>query len=145
MSQVRGKNTKPEILLRSMLHNSGYRYRLHSKNIPGKPDIVLKKYKSAIFVHGCFWHRHEGCRETTTPKSRVEFWTDKFAKTIERDKRQQRELKNLGWNVIIVWGCELKKDADAVLKSVANQLHNSTPMKLNPRRRGDKQPGNDEA
>jgi len=126
MSRITGKNTKPELLFRSMLHKAGYRFRFHDKTIPGKPDVVLKKYKSVIFVHGCFWHRHEGCKNASMPQTRIEFWTDKFAKTVERDKRQQQELKDLSWNVIIVWECELKKDTESALKSVTNQLRKNS-------------------
>ncbi len=122
MSRIKGRDTKPELQFRKLLHRAGFRFRLHDKTIPGKPDIVLKKYRSVIFVHGCFWHRHTGCKEAAMPKSRTEFWSDKFTKTVERDNHQQEELNDLGWNVIIVWECELKKDADAVLKSVANKL-----------------------
>lgn len=124
MSRIRGKNTKPEILLRKLLHASGYRFRLHTPNLPGKPDIVLKKYKTAIFVHGCFWHRHPCCPEATMPKSRVEFWQAKFKATVERDARKVSELEQSGWRVIVVWECALKKSPDMVIKNVISQLLN---------------------
>ena len=107
MSRIRSKDTKPEKTVRSILHRMGYRFRLHRSDLPGRPDIVLPKYMVIIFVHGCFWHRHQDCRATTMPKSHVEFWRKKFLDTVERDKRNQNELKELGWNVIIVWECEL--------------------------------------
>jgi len=109
MSRIRGKDTKPELLLRSMLHKAGYRFRLHRKDLPGKPDIVLPKYRTAIFVNGCYWHRHKGCPNATTPKTRPEFWEAKFKDTVERDKRNVAELESLGWNVVTVWECKLKK------------------------------------
>ncbi len=123
MSRIRGKNTNPEVRLRKLLHGAGYRFRLHAPDLPGKPDIVLKKYRTAIFVHGCFWHRHEGCAGATMPKTRMEFWTAKFQATVERDLRKKEELKQAGWKVITVWECELKKDPEVVLKSIINQLH----------------------
>jgi len=107
MSQIKNRDTKPEIKVRSLLHRMGYRFRLHRKDLPGKPDIVLPKYKTVIFVHGCFWHRHKGCKYTYTPKSRTEFWKNKFDKNIARDKQVRKELKSLGWNVITVWECEI--------------------------------------
>ena len=109
MSRIKGKNTKPELLLRSLLHRSGFRFRLHDKKLPGKPDIVLPRYKSVIFVNGCFWHRHPGCKYAYTPKSRQDFWFRKFEATVKRDKKKRKELKKEGWDVIVVWECELKK------------------------------------
>ena len=106
MARVKGTNTKPEVVLRSLLHRMGYRFRLHRKDLPGSPDIVLPKYRTAIFVHGCFWHRHPGCKRTTTPKNNYEFWQTKFAQNIERDARKHAQLLQLGWHVIIVWECE---------------------------------------
>ena len=108
MSRVRSKNTKPEVLVRSALHGLGYRFRLHQGNLPGRPDIVLPKYKTAIFVHGCFWHRHKGCPKTTTPKTRVDFWEDKFAANITRDRRNEEALCAAGWQVLVIWECETK-------------------------------------
>ena len=109
MSRIRSKNTKPEMHVRSALHRAGYRFRLHVKDLPGKPDIVLPKYKTVIFVHGCFWHRHKGCSRATMPSSNQEYWKQKFKQNVERDKREQAELKKLGWNVIVVWECEVEK------------------------------------
>ena len=122
MSRIRGANTKPEMLVRSMLHRAGFRFRIHDKSLPGKPDIVLKKYKSVIFVNGCFWHRHEGCAEATTPKTRREFWEVKFKRTVERDKEQKDALEKLGWQVICIWECDLKRSADLTISQIVNGL-----------------------
>ena len=108
MSLIRAKNTKPEKIVRSMLHGLGYRFRLHSRDLPGTPDIVFRKAKKAIFVHGCFWHGHAGCPRATIPSTRVEFWTDKIAKTHDRDQESQRALSADGWKVFTVWECNLK-------------------------------------
>ncbi len=110
MSRIRGAHTKPEIRVRSMLHRMGYRFRLHRKDLPGKPDIVLPKYQTVIFVHGCFWHRHPGCRFAYTPKSRVEFWSKKFARNVERHKEVEAELSEQDWRVVLVWECETKNE-----------------------------------
>ncbi|MEA3429115.1 MAG: DNA mismatch endonuclease Vsr [Thermodesulfobacteriota bacterium] len=120
MSRIRGKDTKPEITVRSMLHRMGYRFRLHRKDLPGKPDIVLPKYNTVIFVHGCFWHRHKGCKYAYTPKSRAKFWKDKFAGTVKRDKLHLKQLKENGWEVFIVWECETK-DMNR-LKNIINKI-----------------------
>ena len=108
MSRVRSKNTKPELLVRSSLHKMGYRFRLHVKRLPGNPDVVLPKYKAVIFVHGCFWHQHTGCKKATHPKQNLDFWKEKLARNIERDKQVDKELKHLGWNVLTIWECEIK-------------------------------------
>lgn len=107
MSRIRGADTKPEILVRSMLHRAGYRFRKNVKPFPGKPDIVLPKYRTVIFVHGCFWHRHKGCKQATMPSTNIEFWQKKFAANIANDKKHARELRKLGWKVITVWECEI--------------------------------------
>lgn len=107
MSRIRSKDTKPEKVVRSLLHCNGYRFRLHRRDLPGNPDIVLPKYKTAIFVHGCFWHRHQNCKFAYTPKSRVEFWERKFRENIRRDERARKQLIELGWHVIVVWECEV--------------------------------------
>src|SRR5437773_5747462 len=109
MSRIRSKNTKPELMVRSFLHKNGFRFRLHDKNLPGKPDIVLKKYKTVIFVHGCFWHRHRGCKNCTTPTNRREWWLTKLNGNAARDKVRQRALCKLGWRIIIVWECQTEK------------------------------------
>ena len=113
MSAIKSKNTKPEIKVRKILHSMGYRFRLHRKDLPGSPDIVLPKYKTVIFVHGCFWHRHKNCKYASTPKTRQEFWEAKFRENINRDKLNQENLSSKGWKIIIVWECEIKdKDFD---------------------------------
>jgi DNA mismatch endonuclease (patch repair protein) len=106
MSRIRGKDTEPEKLVRSALHRAGYRFRLHSKQFPGRPDIMLPKHRTVVFVHGCFWHRHRGCRFAYTPKSRIAFWNAKFDGNVARDRRNARELRKLGWKVVTVWECE---------------------------------------
>lgn len=108
MGSVRQKDTKPEMVLRKTLHAMGFRYKLHDKSLPGSPDLVFPKYKAVIFVHGCFWHRH-GCKQTTTPTTRKEFWNAKFKANIERDKKNVRDLKKAGWRAFVVWECELKE------------------------------------
>lgn len=107
MGKIRAKNTGPEIIVRSLLHSLGYRFRIHSEKLPGHPDIVLPKYKTIIFVHGCFWHRHRKCKYAYTPKTRTEFWNTKFSGNIKRDREVQFELKQLGWRVLIIWECEI--------------------------------------
>lgn len=109
MSGIRGKNTHPELFVRQFLHKHGFRYRLHSKNLPGCPDVMLPKWKVVIFVHGCFWHRHEGCRLSTTPASNQERWKDKFGKNVTRDQRNIEALLSTGWAVIILWECGLRE------------------------------------
>ncbi|MEJ7683743.1 MAG: DNA mismatch endonuclease Vsr [Segetibacter sp.] len=108
MSRIKGKDTKPEILVRKFLHANGFRYRLHAKNLPGKPDIVLPKYKTVIFVHGCFWHGHEACKYFVVPKTRTEWWLNKINGNVENDKKAFKILKELGWKIIEVWECDLK-------------------------------------
>ena len=109
MSRIRAKNTKPEMIVRSFLHKNGFRFRLYAKDLPGHPDIVLPKYKTAIEVRGCFWHHHLGCKNATIPNSNTDFWQTKFRRNIERDNRHAEELKSCGWNLIVVWGCETTK------------------------------------
>ncbi len=108
MSRVKGRDTKPELLVRSMVHRMGYRFRLHRRDLPGCPDIVLPRHKKVIFVHGCFWHSHRNCARAARPASNREFWDDKLDATVERDKRRVRELRRMGWQVLVVWQCELK-------------------------------------
>ena len=108
MSAIKSKNTKPEIKVRKLLHSMGYRFRLHSKDLPGSPDIVLPKYKTVIFVHGCFWHRHENCKYASTPKTRKEFWNKKFTENKKRDSEIQEKIKILDWRSVVIWECETK-------------------------------------
>lgn len=122
MSQIRGKNTKPEVQLRSLLHRAGFRFRIHDTKLPGKPDIVLPRYKCVIFVNGCFWHRHQGCKYCTTPKTRPEFWDKKFSDTIERDRIKRHQLELAGWRVFIVWECELRHTAEATVAHLTEQI-----------------------
>ena len=111
MSRIRGKDTKPEELVRKYLFSKGFRYRKNVATLPGKPDIVLPKYKTCIFVNGCFWHGHEGCKYFVWPKNNAEFWKQKITVNIERDKKTYEKLMENGWKVIIVWECELKKES----------------------------------
>lgn len=110
MASVRQKNTEPELAVRQVLHRNGYRYRLHRKSLPGSPDLVLPSKKLAIFVHGCFWHRHRKCKRSTTPKSRQDFWAEKFRQNVARDRRNYAALRKLGWSVKIIWECQTKDE-----------------------------------
>ena len=121
MSRVRGKDTGPEILVRKLLHRLGYRFRLHRKDLPGKPDIVLPRHRLAMFIHGCFWHRHEGCRRATSPQTRSEFWQAKFRATVARDAKQKTALEAAGWRVAIIWGCETR-DMRQLQERVSSEL-----------------------
>ncbi|MGI8642267.1 MAG: very short patch repair endonuclease [Pyrinomonadaceae bacterium] len=122
MSSVKQRHTKPEITVRKILHRYGFRFRLHNKKLPGTPDIVLAKYKAVIFVHGCFWHQHQGCRKSRRPTSNIEFWNEKLDRNIVRDNQKESELKNSGWKVLTLWDCEIK-DEDSLIKKVKFFLH----------------------
>ncbi len=123
MSRIRGKDTKPEMLVRRFLYANGFRYRLHVKELPGKPDIVLPKYKTVIFVHGCFWHGHKGCKYFSIPKTRTEWWLTKIKGNTRRDKQAEIELNVMGWRVIVIWECELKKSqAEQTLQDLLQKL-----------------------
>lgn len=122
MSRIRGKDTGPEVSMRSMLHRHGFRFRLQEKKLPGKPDIVLPKFKTAIFVHGCFWHRHEGCKYCYTPKSRNEFWNSKFQRTVQRDAEQMEAVSEAGWLPVVIWECEINDRPDRVMKNIQSVL-----------------------
>jgi len=118
MSGIRGKDTKPELIVRKYLHGVGLRYRLHG-DLPGKPDLVFPRYHTVVFVHGCFWHRHEGCRHATTPASNTAFWQKKFEANVRRDRYVQKELTELGWRVLVVWACELSEHR---LRALATEI-----------------------
>ncbi|MXW52881.1 MAG: DNA mismatch endonuclease Vsr [Gammaproteobacteria bacterium] len=108
MQSIRSTNSKAEVRVRSVLHANGFRFRIHNKNLPGTPDIVLSKYRTVILVHGCFWHRHQDCRHSSIPKSNTEFWLEKFERNVQRDRKNLKELKDAGYEVIVLWECELK-------------------------------------
>jgi DNA mismatch endonuclease (patch repair protein) len=117
MGRIRGANTGPELAVRRLLHRLGYRYRLHAKGLPGRPDIVFPARRTVIFVHGCFWHRHD-CGHGCVPKSRREFWQKKFARNVERDRENQKKLATSGWNVLVLWECEVEADPDLASRLV---------------------------
>lgn len=117
MARIRSSDTSPELALRKALHRRGLRYLLHKAGLPGKPDLVLPKHRAVVFVHGCFWHRHEGCKVASTPKSNTQFWKDKFNRNVARDARVLGELHTLGWRVFVAWECELQSKARASLKA----------------------------
>jgi DNA mismatch endonuclease, patch repair protein len=121
MSRVSGKNTKPELVVRSLLHNMGYRFKLHRNDLPGKPDITLPKYHKVIFVHGCFWHGHADCLRSKRPTTNKKFWQVKLDKNIERDKVTVRSIRGLGWSVLTVWACEVK-DKDKLTNKLLSFL-----------------------
>lgn len=123
MSQIKSKDTKPEEKVRKYLFSRGFRYRKNDKRLPGKPDIVLPKYKTVIFVNGCFWHKHEGCKYFVMPKSNIEYWETKIENNVERDKRNLSKLNEMGWKTIIVWECELKKKSfDSTMSNLINDI-----------------------
>lgn len=122
MSRIHAKGTKPEETVRKYLFSKGFRYRKNDPRLPGKPDIVLPKYKTVVFVNGCFWHRHEGCKYFVWPKNNAEFWRKKIMSNVERDNRNYSELKEKGWSVVVIWECELKDRRSETLSSVANSL-----------------------
>ncbi len=126
MSQIKGKNTKPEILVRKYLFSKGFRYRLHDKKLAGKPDIVLLKYKTVIFVNGCFWHGHKNCKYFLIPKTRTEFWVSKIQTNIVNDKKKNKSLKQQGWNILTVWECQLKpKDKNKTINRLEKHIRNN--------------------
>ncbi len=122
MSRILGTNTQPEQRVRRILSSLGYRFRLHVKIMPGKPDIVLKKYNAVIFVHGCFWHLHSNCRDGTIPKTRVEYWRNKLLRNKERDVRHIRELRRQGWKVLRLWECDIEKKPEKILARIKTFL-----------------------
>ncbi len=134
MGRIRSKNTKPEIIVRSVLHRMGFRFSLRRNDLPGHPDIVLPKHRTAVFVHGCFWHKHKGCKIFSMPKSRVNFWKNKFDTNVGRDKKNQRELRKLGWDVIVLWECQImkypEKIAERLLKKLELQFKDLRPENI---------------
>ena len=121
MSRIKSGNTKPEMIVRSLLHRMGYRFRLHRKDLPGKPDIVLPKYKTLIFVHGCFWHMHKGCKRSNIPKTNKEYWGPKLKRNKENDEKNKKKLLKCGWKVITVWECKVK-DLDKLVKFLKRNI-----------------------
>lgn len=124
MAGIKGKNTTPEVRLRKALHGEGFRFRLHAAKLPGRPDIVLPRYRAAIFVHGCFWHRHDGCRNASVPKTNAAFWEEKFQRNVARDATNHADLKATGWRVAIIWECAIRKRGEAeIAKELADWLN----------------------
>lgn len=109
MAKIRGKDTLPEIAVRSLLHRAGYRFRIHVANLPGRPDIVLPKHRTIVFIHGCFWHRHKGCKAATSPKSHRKFWAEKFRRNVANDRKHERQLRRMGWKVVTLWECQIRR------------------------------------
>lgn len=130
MGRIRGVDTGPEMVVRRAAHRLGYRFRLHRRSLPGRPDLVFPSRRAAIFVHGCFWHRHEGCRKATMPKTRVEFWRAKFARNIERDAEVQQSLRAGGWRVLVIWECEIGRngDLDRTLREFLGEPGRNRPL-----------------
>lgn len=124
MSRICGRDTKPEVAVRSVLHALGFRFRLHRKDLPGKPDIVLARHQTVVLVHGCFWHRHARCRFAYSPKSNIAFWSRKFESNVVRDRRDRRRLHKLGWRVVVIWECEVV-DRSALAKRLRSALATS--------------------
>jgi DNA mismatch endonuclease (patch repair protein) len=126
MAQVKGRDTKPELIVRSLLHRLGLRFRVQCKELPGKPDIVLPKHRTVIFVHGCFWHRHPGCKRASTPADNAQYWQAKFTRTVARDEAHRAALEQLGWRVLVVWECELR-DMETLTQRLDNAFHPPAP------------------
>ena len=129
MSKIRSKNTRPELALRKLLYKKGYRYRLFNKNLPGKPDIILSKYKTVIFVHGCFWHYHKECREGRIPNTNSAYWKTKLSKNVDRDEKNKQALTDASWKVITIWECEIEKQIEKVLKIIERSLNKNIKEK----------------
>ena len=129
MGRIRGRDTTPELVVRRLLHRQGYRFRLHAGDLPGRPDIVFRGRRKALFVHGCFWHRHEGCRRTTTPRTRTAFWEDKFTRNRKRDAAAVCALERAGWEVGIVWECETK-DIESLAPGLMHFIDGNTERQL---------------
>ena len=112
MSRIRGRDTRPERIVRRLAHGLGFRFRLHRKDLPGSPDMVFPKHRAVIFVHGCFWHRHQGCRKASSPQTRIRFWESKFEQNVARDRRSEAALRDLGWRILVVWECQTKNHVE---------------------------------
>lgn len=123
MSQIKGKNTKPEILVRKYLFSKGFRYRLNVKDLPGKPDIILPKYRTVIFVNGCFWHGHKGCKYFVTPKTRTEWWIEKINRNKQNDSKNIRQLRRNGWKIITIWECKIRKNYEKHIDKIINIIN----------------------
>jgi DNA mismatch endonuclease (patch repair protein) len=128
MSKIRSKNTKPELLLRSRLFHEGFRFRVHKSDLPGKPDIVLTKFKTIILVNGCFWHNHKKCLDGKIPKSNIKFWKAKIQRNIENDKSNIEKLEQRGWNVLVVWECEIEKRLDETVLALIEKIRTNVNM-----------------
>src|SRR5262245_33195523 len=126
MSRIRGRNTRVEVVVRSVLHGLGFRFRLHGPRLPGHPDIVLSRHRTVVFVHGCFWHRHRRCQLAYTPKSHLAFWSDKFSANVARDFRNRRQLRRLGWRVVVMWECQVA-DRVALAQRLTAALETAHP------------------
>lgn len=122
MSKIRGKDTKIEVKVRHYLFSQGFRYRKNVKDMPGKPDIVLPRYKTVIFIHGCYWHRHKGCKNCTTPSTRQDFWLQKFEKNVQNDLKHTTQLENDGWRVLVLWECQIENNFDALMTELVGKL-----------------------
>ena len=121
MSRIRGRDTEPEMIVRKIAHGLGFRFRLHRRDLPGSPDLLFPRYRAVIMVHGCFWHRHPGCKYASSPKTRVRFWEDKFEGNVVRDRRNEGALDGLGWRVMVIWECETR-DREAVAERIVDFL-----------------------
>ena len=122
MSRIRGKDTKIEVKVRQYLFSQGFRYRKNVTDMPGKPDIVLPRYRTVIFIHGCYWHRHEGCKNCSIPGTNQEFWLQKFQKNVENDLKHKTQLETAGWKVLILWECQIEKDFDSLMEKLVKEL-----------------------
>jgi DNA mismatch endonuclease (patch repair protein) len=128
MSGIRGRNTKPELLIRKHLHADGFRFRLHRKDLAGRPDVVLQRWNAIVFAHGCFWHGHENCQFFRVPKTRTEFWSEKIRRNAERDAQAIHDLRCAGWRVSVVWECALRADAEGALQQLSAFLRGPNPF-----------------
>ncbi len=125
MSQIPAQDTSIEVKVRKYLFAQGFRYRKNVKGLPGKPDIVLPKYRTVVFIHGCFWHRHENCKRATTPKSRLDYWLPKFDRNVQNDRKHREELEEAGWNVVTIWECEVNKSFDETMEKLTSSIQNN--------------------